>query len=176
MKKGILLIIGFLVLAACQPKTDESTQKVVNKTEVTLDLSETDVLPCSLLDRDAGERFCGFGAHRSMNNSFGTCFQAFQEKRIPLSYVVIEVKPPEENLSEAVRKFEWDLLTLRGLKSEKYADLFNYTLVNQSRVEFRVNDRLIRVAEIPGGTCKDWQGFVDLVYQKAHERFANQAQ
>lgn len=169
-----LVFVLVLLLVACQkvpvPVVKENVSAV---SKTTLNVTETPVHPCAVLDKDVGDRLCGFVAQRSDQPERGSCFQIFQERRIPMSFVVVEVKLPEDSVEQAKKKFEFDLLTKQGNLSTSHEDLFYYSYdsVNQSRVEFRVKDRIVRVSEIPKNTCRDFPAFVDEAYKKARERF-----
>jgi hypothetical protein len=172
MRRLVLLL--FLVLIACQKVPVPVVKENVSSDKTAkFNVTETSVHPCAVLGSDVGERLCGFGAQRSDQPERGSCFQIFQERRIPMSFVVVEIKLPEDSVEQAKKKLEFDLLTKHGNKSAVHDDLFyyEYDSVNQSRVEFRVKDRIIRVSEIPKNTCKNFSAFVDEVYKKSHEHF-----
>ncbi len=181
----VLLIALFLVLASCTNKSEEAVQQV-NKTLSEVQVKETvletvnttekkinaedpflnaTVHDCALFSREDGQKYCGFPRQGSEKTEF-SCQQAFSTGGHP-PYDQIGIKILTYGSSnEAKEKFVIDTFTLQGTKTKSYLSV-SQTGHNQRIAEFYKGKKVVRIIEVPSGSCSGFDDLVKMAYVRA---------
>lgn len=179
-----LLISLFLVLVSCT-NTDESVQQL-NKTSSEVQVKETvlettnttnnimkaedpflnsTVHECALFSREDGQKYCGFPRQGSEKTEF-SCQQAFSSAgKPPYDQVGIKILTYGSS-NEAKQKFVTDTFTLQGDKVKPYLSI-SQTPHNQRIAEFYKGKKVVRIMEVPSGSCKGFDDLVKMAYVRA---------
>ncbi|MBI5065696.1 membrane lipoprotein lipid attachment site-containing protein [Candidatus Woesearchaeota archaeon] len=146
----------------------EQKTKEVEKSEVqTGNISKIEELPtssCAIFSTSDAVKFCDMpvvGSEFLQNELHDTCNQQFRTQGLPYSYVNVRTLIYKSK-EEAEKKLKIDYAAYQGTYDEKNEKLFWKVddEANTNMGEFWLGKRIVRINEVPKGSCKK---FPDLV-------------
>lgn len=151
--KNILIaaLIALILLAACKQTTNNAVNEAFDA--------------CALLKPDEGKKLCGFEKQISGEKEY-SCVQTFQQATVPYGKVIIR-HWDFANETAAVEKLKSDRFMANGKDVEGRINWFEAEDSTKHATQFVKGKRMVKITDIPKGSCVDFKGIVSLAYERA---------